>query len=104
MRNENIIIVNEHDLIKLFEALSQNLTEAIISNHNKYFMQVMNTALSYEIFVASLKCIATTFNDYRYEYEWGTRRGLMINGAFFECFASAVFDYAQETIKDNNTV
>ena len=98
-KNESNKIPSGHDLSIIFTKLKEETKNNIIRNFNLIFKQTVNTELSSESFYSNLKQIATTFYDYRYEYEWGTGKGHMINDLFFRCFGVTIFDYAEQTIK-----
>ena len=98
IKNEQNSNPSEHDLSILFNLLSETTKHNIIQNFTSFFNEVFNSDISEESFYSNLKGIATTFYDYRYEYEWGTGKGFMINDYFFRCLRVALFDYAAETI------
>ncbi|MCH5160705.1 MAG: hypothetical protein J1G04_01605 [Clostridiales bacterium] len=98
-KNETNIIQSGHDLSKIFSKLKETTQDNIIRKFNIILKQCVNTEFSTETFYSNLKKIATTFYDYRYEYEWGTGKGFMINDLFFRCFGVTIFDYAKQTIK-----
>lgn len=98
-KKESNIIPSGHDLSKIFSKLRESTQINIIQNFNIILKQCVNTEFSSETFYSNLKNIATTFYDYRYEHEWGTGKGYMINDLFFRCFGVTIFDYAKQIIK-----
>jgi len=98
IKNEQNTIPSGHDLAIIFNQINESTKQNIINNFNFYFKNSFGSNLSEEIFYSNLKKIATTFYDYRYEYEWGTGKGFMINDGFFRCLGVTLFDYATKAI------
>lgn len=97
-KQEQNTIPSGHDLSLLFSQLDESTKQAIIQDFNYYFKISFGKNLSEASFYSNLKQIATTFHDYRYEYEWGTGKGFMINDGFLRCLGAALFVYAARVI------
>lgn len=98
-KNESGSIPSGHDLSKIFSKLKETTQANLICNFNDLMKQCGIAAFPTEIFYSEFKKIATAFYDYRYEYEWGTGKGLMTNDLFFRCFGVTIFEYAKQTIR-----